>query len=82
MKPTEHIVSLWMMLFSSIAALGQTPFDAFAPETSRVILDADSIAAWKAQQKADTFYCAIVADLHKEELLLVDIQSRQFYIKR
>ena len=32
--------------------LAQTPFDAFSPETSRIILDGDSIAAWCAEQQS------------------------------
>ena len=70
-------------------ALAQTPFDAFSPETSRIILDGDSIAAWRAQRQShrpyhrpthsrpDTILCALIADLRNEQLLLVDIASHR-----
>lgn len=39
------IILLLIMLFPAIKTSAQTPFDVFSPETSRIILDGDSIAA-------------------------------------
>ena len=69
--------------------LAQTPFDAFSPETSRIILDGDSIAVWRAEQqnqlsrrnttqsRPDSILCALIADLRNEQLLLVDIATHR-----
>ena len=77
----------WFLPCTLVCA--QTPFDAFSPETSRIILDGDSIAAWCAEQQSqlshhrpthsrpDTILCALIADLRNEQLLLVDIATHR-----
>ena len=86
-KSITILLITWFLPCTLVSA--QTPFDAFSPETSRIILDGDSIAAWRAEQQSqlshhhpkhsrpDTILCALIADLRNEQLLLVDIATHR-----
>ena len=63
----------------SLQLNAQTPFDSFAPETSRQILDERAIAAEqeaervKRKSQMDTIVCAAVIDMENQVLVLVDV---------
>ena len=78
MKKLWFIIWLW---FGALVLQAQTPFDSFAPETSRQILDERAIAAEqeaervKRESQMDTIVCAAVIDLENQVLLLVDVNE-------
>ncbi|MBR3648156.1 MAG: hypothetical protein IKN59_07200 [Paludibacteraceae bacterium] len=77
----KKIVSiLYCISFCFLSPMqAQTPFDSFAPETSRQILDERAIAAEQEAERAkresqmDTIVCAAVIDMENQVLLLVDV---------
>ena len=49
----------------------QTPFDSFAPEATRPMLELEE----STNTTSDSVLCAIVADVQNQMLLLVDIST-------
>ena len=60
------LLSIWASL-----CFAQTPYDSFAPETSRPMLEAYASTI----SPSDSILCAIVADMQSQMLLLVDIST-------
>ena len=67
MKHIAHIVLLTMSLLLPITMKAQTPYDSFAPETSRPMLEAEVSPG----VQPDSILCVIIADLQNQMLLLV-----------
>lgn len=65
-------LALITLLIFGIYASAQTPYDSFAPETSRPMLELR-----EPEPSPDTLFCAIVADMSNQTLLLVDVSSRE-----
>ena len=62
-------------LLLPIALRGQTPYDSFAPESSRPMLEADALyeEIVKENRQTDTILCAAVIDLQSQSLYLVSL---------
>ena len=57
----------------SIQLNAQTPFDSFAPEVTRPMLELEE----STNTTSDSILCAIVADVQNQMLLLVDVSNAQ-----
>jgi len=75
MKHIAHIVLLTMSLLLPITMKAQTPYDSFAPETSRPMLEADALNEELSHEnhQADTILCAAVIDFQSQSLYLVSL---------
>ena len=75
----KKLVLLLYVCLGVLSLYAQTPFDSFAPETSRQILDERAIAAEqeaervKRESQMDTIVCAAVIDMENQVLVLVDV---------
>lgn len=65
-------LALITLLTFGIYASAQTPFDSFAPEVSKPILELR-----EQVHNPDTLLCSIVADIPHQILLLVDVSTRE-----
>ena len=75
-----HHVKL-ILLFSlciGLSAQAQTPYDSFAPETSRPILTSEALSREKCAQdfSLDTTLLVAMIDTQQERILLVDMSDR------
>ena len=75
-----HHVKL-ILLFSLciwMSANAQTPYDSFAPETSRPILTSEALSKEKCAQdfSSDTTLLVAMIDTQQERILLVDMSDR------
>ena len=68
----KHLLSILLIACVCVGSFAQTPYDSFAPETSRPMLELPG-----PESSPDTLFCAIVADLSNQTLLLVDVSSRE-----
>ena len=70
----KNFIYILLVVFSVLClpANAQTPYDSFAPETSRPMLELP-----EPEPSPDTLFCAIVADLSNQTLLLVDVSTRE-----
>lgn len=79
MKILRLTYCLLILIVWASLCYAQTPYDSFAPETSRQILDERAIAAEqeaervKRESQMDTIVCAAVIDMENQVLLLVDV---------
>ena len=71
MKHFIHTLLIIIACAWSVQINAQTPFDSFAPEVSRPMLELDK----SRDKQPDSIVCAIVADLQGQMLLLVDISK-------
>ena len=71
MKHFIHTLLIIIACAWSVQINAQTPFDSFAPEVSRPMLELDK----SRDKQPDSIVCAIVADLQSQMLLLVDISK-------
>ena len=71
MKHFIHTLLIIIACAWSVQINAQTPFDSFAPEVSRPMLELDK----PRDKQPDSIVCAIVADLQGQMLLLVDISK-------
>lgn len=70
----KYLLIIFLTLnFPSI--LGQTPFDEFSPETSRLLLGVDSKGALFEEQHADTIKCIIKYNMQQEQMLFLEIHE-------
>lgn len=80
MKRITYIL-LFASLLLPIALKAQTPYDSFAPETSRPMLEEDALYHQEATRSevhpADTLLCVAVVDMQHQTMLLVDIASER-----
>ena len=62
-------------LLLPIALRGQTPYDSFAPESSRPMLEADALyeEIVKENRQTDTILCAAVIDFQSQSLYLISL---------
>jgi len=74
MKRITYIL-LFVSLLQPIALKAQTPYDSFAPETSRPMLETDALyeEIVKENRHADTILCAAVIDFQSQSLYLVSL---------
>lgn len=68
----KHLLSILLTACVCVGSFAQTPYDSFAPETSRPMLELPG-----PKSSPDTLFCAIVADMSNQTLLLVDVSSRE-----
>ena len=68
----KHLLSILLIACVCVGSFAQTPYDSFAPETSRPMLELP-----EPESSPDTLFCAIVADLSNQTLLLVDVSTRE-----
>ena len=68
----KHLLSILLIACVCVGSFAQTPYESFAPETSRPMLELP-----EPESSPDTLFCAIVADLSNQTLLLVDVSSRR-----
>ena len=68
----KHLLSILLIACVCVGSFAQTPYDSFAPETSRPMLELP-----EPEPSPDTLFCAIVADMSNQTLLLVDVSSRE-----
>ena len=68
----KHLLSILLIACVCVGSFAQTPYDSFAPETSRPMLELP-----EPEPSPDTLFCAIVADMSNQPLLLVDVSSRE-----
>lgn len=66
---------LFASLLLPVATMAQTPYDSFAPETSRPMLETDALyeEIVKENRQTDTILCAAVIDLQTQSLYLVSL---------
>jgi len=66
---------LFASLLLPVATMAQTPYDSYAPETSRPMLEADALyeEIVKENRPTDTILCAAVIDLQTQSLYLVSL---------
>lgn len=74
----ERIYILITLVCSlSLSTHAQTPYDSFAPETSRPMLGLEDLRAIEtsmpSKTQTDTMLCAVVIDMQAQKLLLVDV---------
>ena len=62
----KYISIILFFACASMSALAKTPYDSFAPETSRSILKLEQTSS------LDTFFCTIVADMPNQILMPLD----------
>ena len=67
----KRIISLIVTCALAIPLNAQTPFDSFAPEATRPMLELEE----STNTTSDSVLCAIVADVQNQMLLLVDIST-------
>lgn len=74
------LILLAMCLLLPVATKAQTPYDSFAPETSRPMLEADALYEETVQENhtADTILCAAVIDFQSQSLYLVSLTDGSF----
>ena len=68
----KHLLSILFLACVCVGSFAQTPYDSFAPETSRPMLELP-----EPEPSPDTLFCAMVADMSNQTLLLVDVSSRE-----
>ena len=79
MKILRLTYCLLILIVWASLCFAQPPYDSFAPETSRLILDERAIEAEqeaervKRESQMDTIVCAAVIDLENQVLVLVDV---------
>ena len=74
---TKHISSILLVVCICIFAHAQTPYDSFAPETSRPILTSEALSKEKCAQdfSSDTTLLVAMIDTQQERILLVDMSD-------
>ena len=74
-----HLLKLILLLSVCIwlSAKAQTPYDSFAPETSRPILTSEALSKEKCAQdfSSDTTLLVAMIDTQQERILLVDMSN-------
>ena len=71
MKRSFYTLLITIACAWTIQLNAQTPFDSFAPETTRPMLELNE----SHSEQPDSILCALVADLQSQMLLLVDISN-------
>lgn len=68
----RHLGYILLVVFSvlCLSTNAQTPYDSFAPETSRPMLGIE-----KTKSQTDSILCAVVAGMQNQILLLVDVSN-------
>lgn len=68
----KHIISILLIACICIGVYAQTPYDSFAPETSRPLLDIGVVAS-DFIDSSDTILCVAVIDVQRQTLSLVSL---------
>ena len=68
----KHLLPILFLACVCVGSFAQTPFDSFAPEVSKPMLELR-----EPESSPDTLFCTVVADIQHQMLLLVDVSSRE-----
>ena len=73
----KHLLIILFTACICMCATAQTPYDSFAPETSRPILDMEALSEMHtlSHQSPDTMLCALVIDTSQEQMFLIDVSD-------
>ena len=64
-----------------LSAFAQTPYDSFAPETSRPILGIEALSRTytSSVQLPDNLFCTLVIDTLQEQVYLMDVSDGKIF---
>ena len=73
----KHHLFIFFTACICMCATAQTPYDSFAPETSRPILGMEALSEMHtpSKQSPDTVFCALVIDTSQEQIYLIDVSD-------